>query len=341
MRAMVFRKAGEIRPGAQPLAEEQWPIPTPAEGQVLIQVTACGVCHTELDIIEGRAEAALSPLIPGHQVVGNIILRGAKARRFEVGARIGVAWIFAACGQCGYCRTGDENLCERFVATGKDAHGGYAEYMVVSESFAYPIPTGMADAEAAPLLCAGAIGQRSLTLANPQPDANLGLMGFGASAHLVLQLVRGVLPGVHVCVFARDQKARDFARELGAHWVGGIEDVPPDPLDAIIDTTPAWRPVIRSLRCLAPGGRLIINALRKEAADKSALLELEYEKDLWKEKSLKSVANVTRRDVERFLKAAAEIPIRPNVRIYRLPDANQALMDLKQGGLQGAAVLKP
>jgi propanol-preferring alcohol dehydrogenase len=243
-------------------------------------------------------------------------------------------------GQCTFCRRGEENLCKEFRATGRDAYGGYAEYMTVSEDFAYPIPEVFSDVEAAPLLCAGAIGYRSVKLTHLQDGQNLGLVGFGASAHLVLQLVRHLYPSTKVFVFARSESERAFARELGAVWAGDISEESPEKVDAIIDTTPAWRPIVEALKNLERGGRLVINAIRKEDADKSALLELDYATHLWLEKELKSVANVTRRDVREFLETAAKIPIKPEVQIYKFEEANQALLDLKLRKIRGAKVLQ-
>jgi len=254
---------------------------------------------------------------------------------------VGVGWIYAACGRCGYCRRGYENLCPSFKATGRDANGGYAELMVVRQEFAHPIPESpMTDAEVAPLLCAGAIGYRSLRLANLPDAGRLGLTGFGASAHLVLKLVRHRDPDAEVFVFARDDAERAFALELGAAWAGDTGDTPPAPLDAIIDTTPVWRPVVEGLRHLVPGGRLVINAIRKEHIDRDALAQIDYPTHLWMEKEVKSVANVTRRDVAEFLHAAAEMGLRPEVQIYPFSDANRALHDLKARAVRGAKVLQ-
>jgi len=255
--------------------------------------------------------------------------------------RVGVGWIFSACGRCAYCAGGHENLCPDFRATGRDANGGYAELMVARQEFVFPLPEStMTDAQAAPLLCAGAIGYRSLRLAGLRNGGLLGLTGFGASAHLVLKLVRHQDPDAEVFVFARSEAERAFARELGAVWAGDTLETAPAPLDAIIDTTPGWRPVIEALRNLAPGGRLVINAIRKEDADKDALAAIDYPAHLWMEKEIKSVANVTRRDVTEFLHAAAAMGLRPEVQEYALEDANQALRDLKSGAVRGAKVLR-
>lgn len=340
MKAMVLNRLGRIDAGWEPLELVEKPRPTPGEGEILVRVAACGVCHTELDEIEGRTPPPRLPVVPGHQVVGRVEALGPGAVTFRSGQRVGVAWIFSACGECRFCRAGDENLCPTFTATGRDVDGGYAEYMTVPETFAFPIPDTFSDTEAAPLLCAGAIGYRSLRLANLRDGQNLGLTGFGASAHLVLQLARLRYPRLNVFVFARSAAQRDLARELGAAWVGDTEAAPPELLDGIIDTTPAWKPVLGALRNLTPGGRLVINAIRKEAGDHDYLLRLDYAEHLWLEKEIKSVANVTRRDVREFLELAASHPIRPQTQEYALTEANRALRELKAGKMQGAKVLR-
>jgi propanol-preferring alcohol dehydrogenase len=275
----------------------------------------------------------------GHQVVGRVVKTGAGARRFEAGDRVGIAWVFSACGTCIHCQTGNENLCEQFKATGRDVHGGYAEFTTVAEDFAHDIPERFSDSQAAPLLCAGAIGYRSLQLTGIQDGFSLGLTGFGASAHLVLKIARHKYPNSRVFVFARSQKERDFAREIGVHWAGATERQAPEKLDCIIDTTPAWKPVLEALKNLKSGGRLVINAIRKEETDKNNLVNLDYPTHLWMEKEIKSVANVTRRDVRDFLQLAAEIPIIPDIQEFALADANAALMELKTGKIRGAKVL--
>ena len=341
MKALLLRQLGDLDTFPAPLELSAVPDPIPGPGEVLIRVSVCGVCHTELDEIEGRTPPPSLPIIPGHQVVGHVVQCGPRPTALGPGARVGVAWIHSACGRCGYCRRGLENLCPAFRATGRDANGGYAELMVVRQEFAYPIPESpITDAEAAPLLCAGAIGYRSLRLANLPNGGRLGLTGFGASAHLVLKLVRHRDPDAEVFVFARSEAEREFAKELGASWAGDTADAPPAMLDAIIDTTPAWRPVLEGLRHLAPGGRLVINAIRKEHGDRDALAQLDYAAQLWMEKEVKSVANVTRRDVTEFLHAAAAMGLRPEIQEYPLEEANQALRDLKSRSVRGAKVLR-
>jgi alcohol dehydrogenase, propanol-preferring len=340
MRAMLLKSFAQVKEGATPLVSADWPDPTPAAGEILIRVSVCGVCHTELDEIEGRMPPPALPVIPGHQVVGRVEALGEGADLFATGDRVGVAWIFSACGHCRFCRTGDENLCEQFQATGRDANGGYAELITVPQAFALAIPDSLADAQAAPMLCAGAIGFRSLRLAGLEDGQALGLTGFGASAHLVLKLVRHQFPKTQVFVFARSDAERAFARDLGATWAGDTGERAPRLLDAIIDTTPAWTPVVKALENLERGGRLVINAIRKVDLDKDALLALDYPKHLWLEKEIKSVANVARADVREFLRLAAEIPLEPEFQEYELADANRALIELKKGDVRGAKVLR-
>ncbi|MCX5828065.1 MAG: zinc-dependent alcohol dehydrogenase family protein [Deltaproteobacteria bacterium] len=340
MRALFLKRICDLRTERRPLTPGYAPDPVAADGEIILKVGACGVCHTELDEIEGRTPPSFFPIIPGHQVVGRVVERGAGVSRLQIGDRVGVGWIFSTCGICPWCRSDRENLCEQFRAAGRDAHGGYAEFMKVREAFAIPIPAEFSDSEAAPLLCAGAIGYRSLRLAGIQDGQALGLTGFGASAHLVLKMVRHQYPKSDIFVFARSEQERLFARELGAVWAGDTEETPPELLDAIIDTTPAWRPIVAALKNLKSGGRLVINAIRKEDADKDSLLGLDYPHYLWLEKEIKSVANVTRRDIRECLDLAARIPIKPEYREYVLEDANQALLELKERKIRGAKVLR-
>jgi propanol-preferring alcohol dehydrogenase len=340
MKAMILTGISRFTENPAPLVLTELPEPVPGEGEILIAVSACGVCHTELDEIEGRTPPPVFPILPGHQVVGTVAARGANTGRFRIGERVGVGWIQWACGDCDACRAGNENLCTGFRATGRDANGGYAEFLTAPEDFAYSIPELFSDSEAAPLLCAGAIGWRSLRLTGLSDGGNLGLTGFGASAHLVLLAARHRFPRSKIFVFARNERERAFARELGAAWAGEIEEAPPEKLRAVIDTTPAWKPVVEALRHLAPGGRIVINAIRKEESDKAELLRLDYPADLWLEKEIKSVANVTRSDIREFLELAAEIPLRPAVEDYPLADANRALAELKAGKIRGAKVLR-
>ena len=340
MKAMILNHVGRLDENKTPLALTDMPDPIPGKGEILVRVGACGVCHTELDEIEGRTPPPRLPVVPGHQVVGRVAGGGPGANRFQPGDRVGIAWIYSACGDCPSCRSGQENLCPAFKATGRDVDGGYAQYMTVPENFAHPIPAVFTDAEAAPLLCAGAVGYRSLRLTGLQDGQAIDLTGFGASGHLVLKMVRHQYPRSRTYVFARSPAQQAFARELGAVWTGGTEDNPPEPLNAVIDTTPVWKPVVAALGYLAPGGRLVINAIRKEDGDRDALLSLDYAAHLWMEKEIKSVANVSRQDVEAFLDLAAEMGIRPDVQEFPLEDANQALMELRTRKIRGAKVLR-
>jgi propanol-preferring alcohol dehydrogenase len=305
----------------------------------LIKVSTCGVCHTEIDEIEGRTPPLVYPVIPGHQVVGTVVQPLGNESTFKEGDRVGVAWIYSACGTCEYCLSGRENLCDGFRATGRDVNGGYAEYMVAPERFTFPIPEFFTDAEAAPLLCAGAIGFRSLSLCGMSDGKRIGLTGFGASAHLVLKLIQYQYPQSKVYVFARSPEERQFALELGAQWAGDIQDKSPFLLDCIIDTTPVWKTVVHALECLKPGGRLVINAIRKESVDKEYLLNLDYARHLWMEKEIKSVANVASQDVKEFIRLAAEMAFKPEVEIYPFENANHAVMDIRQRKIKGAKVL--
>jgi len=317
------------------------PVPVPADGEILVRVSVCGVCRTDLDIAEGRLAAKRYPLIPGHQIVGRVAAAAGASSLLIEGDRVGVAWIHEADGVCRWCQAGAENLCPNFQSTGCDVDGGYAEYVTVRESFAHRIPGELTDVDAAPLLCAGAIGWRSLRLANPDDGEPLGLVGFGASAHLVLQLARLRHPSSPLFVFARDPNQRAFARELGAAWTGNFEDAPPTQLSAIIDTTPVWYPMVCTLRRLAPGGRYIINAIRKIDADRPELSKLDYARDLWMEREVKSVANVTRNDVREVLDIAASSGLRPTVEEIPLERANDALARMRTGAsIRGAIVLR-
>lgn len=331
---MLLDRITSVAKDDQPLRAADVAKPTPADGELLIAVTVCGVCHTELDQIEGRNPPPSLPVIPGHQVVGCVESTGQTVTRFAPGDRVGVGWVHSSDG------SDYENLSSAFRATGCDENGGYAQFMTVPEHYAYPIPGAFSDEQAAPLLCAGAIGYRALRLCGLTNGERLGLTGFGGSAHLVLQLARHLYPDSEVCVFARDGASRAFARELGVQWVGPTEARAPDGLDAIIDTTPAWTPVVAALGNLKPGGRLIINAIRKEDTDKNALLDLSYHDHLWMERQIRSVANITRRDIAEFLPLAARIPIRAEVSCYDLEDANRALVSLKRESVRGAKVLR-
>jgi propanol-preferring alcohol dehydrogenase len=345
MKSMLLREIASLKQKPTPLSWENIPEPELNEGEVLLRVTRCGVCHTELDEIEGRTPPPLLPMVLGHQVVGVIVGSGdfSRLETTEVvttGQRVGVAWIASACGHCQHCLAGNENLCAEFKATGRDVDGGYAEYLKVRAEFVHPIPEIFTDSEAAPLLCAGAIGYRSLRLSNIQDGQNLGLMGFGGSNHLVLKMARHKFPNTKVFVFSRNPAEREFALSLGAAWAGAIDQSPLEGLEAVIDTTPVWSPVSEALKRLSPGGRLVINAIRKETSDQQVMSRLDYPSQLWMEKEIKSVANVTRADVREFLQLAAEAHIKPEFQEYDLQDANRALLEMKQGKIRGAKVLR-
>lgn len=340
MKAMLLEQIAHLKDNPRPLALHQTSTPKPGPDEVLIKVSACGVCHTELDEIEGRTPPPRLPVILGHQVVGEVVGRGNHANERQIGERVGVAWIYSSCGHCEYCMAGEENLCLEFKATGRDANGGYAEYMSVPAGYTYPIPEVFSDAQAAPHLCAGAVGYRALRLTNLKNGQRLGLTGFGASGHLVLKMVKERFPDTEIYVFSRNPDERQFARDLGAVWGGEIGTDSPAKLHAIIDTTPVWKPVVEGLKNLAPGGRLVINAIRKESVDQDYLLKLDYPTHLWMEKEIKSVANVTRRDVQEYLELAAQVPILPEVQEFALEEANQALMEMKTSKIRGAKVLR-
>lgn len=336
MKAMVLEKILPVK--ERPLKLVDFPVPTPGPKQILVRVSACGVCHTELDEIEGRLSPIKFPIILGHEIVGRVKRLGQGAKRFKEGNRVGIAWINWACGKCSFCLKGEENLCDKAKWTGKDVDGGYAQYTVVSEDFAYPIPKRFTDLEAAPLLCAGVIGYRALRLSGMEDNQVLGLYGFGASAHIVIQIVKYKFPNCRVFVFTRpgQKEHQDLAKRLGADWVGATGDIPPEKLNCAIDFTPVGVPVREALRVLEKGGRLVINAIRKE----TPIPELDYAQHLWHEKEIKSVANVTRKDAQEFLPLAAKIPIVPEVQEFKLEEANEALILLKEGKMRGAGVLR-
>jgi len=339
MKAMMLKEISSIE--KKPLEMVDLPVPNLNSKEILVKVAACGVCHTELDEIEGRLQPKL-PIIPGHEIIGRVEKLGSEATKFKRGDRVGIAWIYSSCRKCNFCQEGRENLCAKFQGTGCHANGGYAEFTVIAEDFAYLIPERFSDSQAAPLLCAGAIGYRALRLSNLQDGQILGLYGFGASAHIVIQIVKHKYPNSKVFVFTRphQKEHQNLAEKLGADWTGATGDTPPAKLNCAIDFTPAWKPIIEALRVLEKGGRVVINAIRKEEKDKDSLLKLDYAKHLWLEKEIKTVANITREDAQEFLPIAAEIPILPEVEEFGLEEANQALILLKDGKIQGAGVLR-
>lgn len=330
MKAMRLEHPAPVT--SKPLKEEEIPAPEPGVGQVLLRVTHCGVCRTDLHIVEGDLPPKKSPLIPGHQMVGIVESVGPRASRFHPGDRLGVAWLHWACGHCPYCQAGRENLCDEARFTGYQVDGGYAQYAVVDEAFAYPVPDTFTEVEAAPLLCAGVIGFRSLRLSEIKPGQRLGLYGFGASAHIVIQIARHW--GCEVHVFTRGEAHQRLARELGAAWVGRAEETPPHPLDSVILFAPVGALVPEALRALRKGGTLAINAIHL-----TPIPELDYE-CLYHERTLRSVANGTRQDAEDLLRIAALVPVRTEVEVFPLAEANRALELLKAARLTGAAVLE-
>jgi len=334
MRAMILETTASLDEVSNPLCLADLPRPVAAPGEILIEVSVCGVCHTELDEIEGRTPPARLPVVPGHEVVGRVVALGPGSGRHAVGDRVGVGWIHSSDGSA------TENISTGFRATGRDANGGYAEFMTVPEGYAYPIPDVFSDAEAAPLLCAGGVGFRALRLTGIRDGQVLGLTGFGGSGHLVLQLAKHLYPASPVYVFARSAEERKFALELGADWSGDTSARAPTAAHAIIDTTPAWKPVLAALEQLTPGGRLVINAIRKEDRDRELMASIRYEDHLWQEKEIKTVANVTSRDIAEFLPIAAGVPLHVETQCYALEAANEALQDLRSGHVRGAKILK-
>jgi propanol-preferring alcohol dehydrogenase len=331
MKAMVLKEISPIE--KEPLEMVDMPNPVPGPKEILVKISTCGVCHTELDEIEGRIQPKL-PIVLGHEIVGRVESCSSEAKKFNLGDRVGIAWINSACGKCHFCEEGNENLCLAFKGTGCHANGGYAQYTVVSEDFAYLIPKRFSDSEAAPLLCAGAIGYRDLRLSGIKKDQTLGLFGFGASAHIVIQIAK--YWGCEVFVFTRSEEHRNLAKKLGASWAGRPEEVPPKKIDCAIDFTPVGETVAHALRVLEKGGRLVIAVIRK----RNSIPPLDYAQLLWDEKEIKSVANITRKDAQEFLSLAAEIPIIPEVQEFKLEEANKVLILLKQGKIQGAGVLR-
>ena len=331
MKALILKRPCSIDERPLSIAEVDTPIPGPKE--ILLKIMTCGICHTDLHIVEGELKPKKLPIIPGHQIVGVVAAMGKRVTRFRKGDRVGVAWLNSTCGKCEFCQKEKENLCEKAKFTGYDVVGGYAEYAVVSEDFAYPIPRGFSEIEAAPLFCAGVIGFRALRLSEVEKGERLGLFGFGASAHIVIQIAKHW--GCQVFVFTRSEEHRKLAKELGADWTGRAEDSPPARLNSAVIFAPAGKLVLDALRVLKKGGTLALAGIYM-----TPIPELDYNKHLYYEKTVRSVANSTRRDAEDLLKLAAEIPIRTEVQEFDLNEANRALMLLKQGKIQGAGVLK-
>ncbi len=330
MRAMVLEHPAPV--AQLPLQLREWPKPEPGNRQLRLAVRCCGVCHTDLHTVEGELKLPKLPIIPGHQIVAVVDARGPGARRFREGDRVGVPWLFHTDGTCSFCQKGQENLCDRAEFTGLHADGGYAEYMVVDEDFAYSIPGAFDDLHAAPLLCAGIIGYRSFRLSGARRGDRLGLYGFGASAHIVLQFARHL--GCEVYVFSRGEAHRQMALRLGAMWAGDAKDDPGTKLDAAIIFAPAGALVLDVLRVTRKGGTVALAGITM-----SAIPQMDYEL-LYEERVLRSVANSTRQDAREFLELAAEVPVATEVTEFALEDANLALQKLKSSEINGAAVLK-
>lgn len=325
MRAMIFDGVG------QPLRKAELPKPQPQPEQVLLKVRVCGVCRTDLHIVDGELAKPKLPLVLGHQIVGTVVATGTKATKFAVGTRVGVPWLGHTCNSCRYCLAGKENLCDRALFTGYDLNGGYAEYAVADESFCFPIPEGFPDLQAAPLLCAGLIGYRSYRMT--EEAERLGFYGFGAAAHILIQVANYQNKRVYAFTRPGDIQGQQFARNLGAVWAGGSDESPPDELDAAIIFAPVGKLVPAALKALAKGGIVVCAGIHM-----SDIPSFPYQ-ILWEERVLRSVANLTRRDGEEFLALAPQIPIQTEVTPFHLTQANEALTALKTGKINGAAVL--
>lgn len=334
MKSMLLTKTGPIENSYLELADI--PEPQPNDKEILVKVSVCGACHTDLDEAEGRLVPSQMPIVPGHQVVGMVAKKGDKVSRFNIGDRVGITWLYWACGECEFCRSGQENLCANAKWTGKDANGGYAEYMTIEEDFAHPLPEQFTNEQAAPLLCAGVIGYRTLRLADVQDGQTIGLYGFGACAHILIQVIKHQFPNSPIYVFTKTEHHGQLAKKLGADWTGLSGDIPPKRVQKAMDFTPVGECVRDALAVLERGGRLIINAIRKE----TSVPALQYDTYLWHEKEIKSVANVTKADAEQFLPIAAAIGIKPTIEEFPLEAANDVLVKIKHSQLKAAAVLR-
>lgn len=330
MRAMMLDFPAPIKD--HPLRFVEVPPPAPGPGEILLQVSYCGVCHTDLHTVEGELPLQRLPIIPGHQIVGKIVDQGPGVARFQLGDRVGLAWLNQTCGHCKYCQSGRENLCESAQFTGLHRDGGYAELVTAPADFAYRLPEGISDLGLAPLMCAGIIGYRALKQSGLKPGQRLGLYGFGASAHIVIQVAR--YWGCEVLVFTRSPGHQELARKLGAAWVGRAEDTPPTRLDSAIIFAPAGNLVPEALRVLDRGGTLALAGIYL-----SPIPALDYEKHLFYEKTVRSVTASTRQDGQEFLQLAAQIPIHTKTQLFKLEEANQTLQLLKAGKINGAGVL--
>jgi propanol-preferring alcohol dehydrogenase len=330
MKAMVLEQIGAV--AADPLVSRHVPIPQPGPGEVLVEVSVCGICRTDLHVIEGELEHPKLPLIPGHQAVGIISQVGSGVTTRRIGERVGIAWLQGTCGECQYCTSGRQNLCLAARFTGYQVDGGYAEYAVVPATFAYQIPDAFSDEEAAPLLCAGIIGYRALRISRVQAGHRLGLYGFGASAHIAIQIARHWGCEVYVCSLKKEH--RDLAQEMGATWVGDASETPPIKLHGSIIFAPAGELVVPALRALERGGTLALAGIHM-----STIPPLDYDRDLFGERMISSVTANTRQDGIELLREAAAIPIKPRTQRFPLSEANRALRSLKAGAIKGAGVL--
>lgn len=330
MQAMVLKRPRPI--GESPLEYTEMPTPVPEGNEVRLRISACGICHTDLHTIEGEITGGKMPIIPGHQIVGTVDALGEGATKFRTGDRVGIPWLHSTCGECRSCQKGQENLCENARFTGHHVDGGYAQHVTVSQDFAYPIPDGYPDSQAAPLLCAGVIGYRALRLSETRPGCRLGLYGFGASAHIVIQIA--LHQGCEVYVYTRSPGHQKLARDLGATWVGRAGEGEPEKLDSAIIFAPAGDLAPHAMRALRKGGTLALAGIYM-----TPIPSMPYEL-LYHERTLRSVANSTRRDVIELLEIAPRVPIRTEVQTFPLNEANEALRLLKEGKIDGAGVLK-
>lgn len=330
MRAMVLTSPKPV--SERPLDLRDLPAPVPRKNAIRLRIQCCGICHTDLHTVEGELKLPQVPIVPGHQVVGTVDALGPDAKLFQEGDRVGVPWLYSADGTCAFCRAEHENLCDNARFTGLHANGGYAEHIIVREDFAVPLPSTFDDEHAAPLLCAGIIGYRSYRQSDAQPGDHLGLYGFGASAHIVLQFARYLRHDVYV--FTRSETHRAMARQLGATWVGDTNDPAPELLDSAIIFAPAGGLVPKALRALRKGGTLALAGIYM-----SDIPQFPYN-DLYYERTVRSVANATRRDAHEFLDLAARANVETTVQIFPLEEANQALLALKQSRINGAGVLR-
>ncbi|MEO0928495.1 MAG: zinc-dependent alcohol dehydrogenase family protein [Cyanobacteria bacterium J06643_13] len=325
MRGMILTKAG------QPLQLQELPIPKPQPEQVLLKVHVCGICRTDLHVVDGELDKPKLPLILGHQIVGTVVETGTKANKYPIGTRVGVPWLGHTCNCCRYCLTGKENLCDRALFTGYDLNGGYAEYAVADESFCFPIAENFSDLQAAPLLCAGLIGYRSYRMT--EDAQKIGFYGFGAAAHILIQVANYQDKQVYAFTRSGDTKGQEFARSLGAVWAGSSDELPPEELDAAIIFAPVGKLVPAALKAVAKGGIVVCAGIHM-----SDIPSFPYQV-LWEERVLRSVANLTRRDGDEFLALAPQIPIQTEVTAFPLAQANEALNALRSGKINGAAVL--